>query len=79
MFQELLLLKIIKEEPERDPETGKKKLLIEIDEDDIIIIDQSVRKVLQTTAFDKDDNKYIVRLNHVKEISHKAWTLLHPS
>ena len=71
-------MKIISEKPNREGK-GKYKLLIEIDQDDSIIIDEAINTLDQKGAFDKDDRIFIARLNHVKDISHKVWALLHPS
>ena len=62
-----------------DGSIGKKKMLIEIDEDDINIINESIRMMEQNATFDRDDQKLLARLKHVKEISHQIWTKLHPS
>jgi len=54
----------------------KKHILIEIDEDDSIILEQSL---LSFEKYDQDDTRYIAKLDHVKEQTHKIWALLHPS
>ena len=68
-------MKIINQ-PEKDPDTGSKKVLVEIDEDDSKILEQSLKAF---EKYDTDDKKYIVKLEHDKEMIHKIWALLHPS
>jgi hypothetical protein len=69
-------MKIIQASAEKDPETGKLKVLVEINADDSLILEQTL---LAFDKYDKDDNRYIARLNSVKEQIHKTWTLTHPS
>jgi hypothetical protein len=61
---------------DKDPETGKLKILVEINSDDSLILEQAL---LAFDKYDKDDNRYIERLNSVKEQIHKTWAITHPS
>ena len=72
-------MKIIDEERILDPKTGEYKLLIEIDEDDSVRLDEAIRLMIDNGQFDKDDDKLLAKLNHLKEMTHKAWVILHPS
>lgn len=73
-------MKIIRGEgPEKDPNTGKKKISIEIDEDDIILLEEIVRKYEQDGNFDKDDTKIKQKIKHNKEQLHEAFKIVRPS
>ena len=72
-------MKIVREEPVPIGQRGKNKLIVEIDEDDSIVINEAINMLDQRGIYDKDDRVFVGRLNHVKEVSHKMWELLHPS
>ena len=69
-------MKIMQASAEIDSDTGKLKVLVEINSDDSLILEQAL---LSFEKYDKDDNRYISRLNSIKEQIHKTWTLTHPS
>jgi len=72
-------MKITQATAEKDPATGRNKILVEIDSNDIKIIEEALRVFEESGRFDNDDRKYIDKFNHVKEQSHIVWTLLWPS
>jgi len=72
-------MKVTSLKADKDPDTGRNKISVELTEDDIVILDEIVRRTLQNEEYDKDDSKYIARLKHVEEQVHKSWTILRPS
>lgn len=72
-------MKIIGDEGEKDPETGKKKIRLELDEDDVILLDEVIRKYEEDGNFDKDDHKVVQKIKHNREQLHKAFTKVRPS
>ncbi len=66
----------IKTSPEKNPENGILQLLIFIDRDDSLILEQALKSF---DKYDKDDSKYIKKLEHVKSTIHDIWAQLHPS
>ena len=72
-------MKVLNPKSNRDPETGKNKILVELNEDDIVILDEAIRRIIQKEEYDKDDHKFVARLKHIEEQVHKSWTILRPS
>jgi hypothetical protein len=64
---------------EKNPNTGKNEILLNVNEDDVIILNQGIRLILELGKFDKDDPDYKVKFNHVKEEIHNAFKLVRPS
>ena len=69
-------MKITSVNPDRDPDTGKLKILVEINADDSLILEQSLKEFFK---YDKDDPKYTSKLTELKTRIHELWALLHPS
>ena len=61
---------------EKDNNIHKKKITVEIDEDDIIKLNSAI---LSFEQYDKDDLRYTKPLEELRNTIHKIWTLLHPS
>ena len=70
------LMKIIQATSEKDPDTGRNKILVEINQDDGLMLEQALSAF---DKYDKDDFKYRAKLEDLKEQVHKTWTLLWPS
>jgi len=66
----------IKGNVEKNPENGKKRLLVYIDETESGIFQTALSEFKQ---FDKDDFEYGAKLLDLKDSVFEIWTLLHPS
>jgi hypothetical protein len=62
--------------PEKNQENAKMELLVKLNADDSLILEQVLKAF---DKYDKDDSKYIAKLESVKDNIHKIWALLHPS
>ena len=54
----------------------KKKVILEVDEEESIILNSMVKAF---TQYDKDDPKYVTKLKTLEDDIHNLWILLHPS
>lgn len=72
-------MKIVDTETSTDPDTGREKLLVEIDTNDILIIKEGVAIIEEDQRFDDDDPNYMEKFDHVKDTLHTIWTMLYPS
>jgi len=54
----------------------KKYLLVKIDEDDAIKLNSAIKAFEQ---YDKDDKRYTVPLEELRQTIHDIWAQLHPS
>ncbi len=69
----------IKQSSASKDENSKNKILVEINNDDILIIRNAIAVQEEIGKYDKDDIKYIEKFNHVKQQVHETWKLLWPS
>ena len=72
-------MKITQATPDKDGQTRRNKIQVEIDTNDILIIRDGLNILEETGRFDKDDRKYIEKFNHVKDQVYEIWKLLYPS
>lgn len=72
-------MKIINGSVQKDPDTGKNKVMIELDEEDVILLGEVIRKYEQDETFDKDDHKRVAKIKHNREKLHEVFTLIRPS
>lgn len=72
-------MRITQATAEKDPNTGRNKILVEIDQTDIKIIRDALRMINERHLFDPDDSDYQNKFNHVNEVTHQAKILLWPS
>lgn len=72
-------MKVTQATAEKDGQTGRNKILVEIDSNDINIIYDGIRILEESGKFDPDDLKYKQKFDHVKQQVHETWKLLWPS